>query len=130
MFPVQQIAVTALITAVVTAVLVGVVALLQRRRDGVCGVMGARLGDILGDLGGVALAAGLGVLLWCLGANTPTLNNDPIPGVSPADVLSAPLAYVAVGVYLRLRGAAVSERLAIAPAVAALVALIVNIVTI
>jgi hypothetical protein len=45
-------------------------------------------------------------------------------------VLSGPLAYVAADVYVRLRGVGASERLAVAPAVAALVALIVNIVTI
>jgi len=60
------------------------------------------------------------------------LNDDPIPGVSPADVLSAPLAFVAASVYVRLRGVAegASEWLAVAPALAAVVALVVNIVTI
>jgi hypothetical protein len=76
----------------------------------------------------VGVASGLGVLLWRLGANAPTLNNDSIPGVSPADVLSAPLAFVAAEVYIRLRRT--SELFSIAPAVAALVALLVNIVTI
>ena len=87
----------------------------------------------IGDLVGVGLASGLGVLLWRLGANVPTLNDDPIPGVSPADVLSAPLAYVAVEIYVRLRMAGTrgqSGWLAVAPAVAALVALLVNVVTI
>jgi len=81
----------------------------------------------------VSLAAGLGVLLWRLGANMPSLNSDPIPGVSPADILSAPLAYIAASIYVRLRSIGASERyerLAVAPAMAALVALIVNIVTI
>src|SRR5258708_24719007 len=66
------------------------------------------------------------------GANVPTLNDDPIPGVSTADVLSAPLAFVAASVYVRLRGVAegASEGLAVAPALAADVALVVNIVTI
>jgi hypothetical protein len=84
----------------------------------------------LGDGIGVGAAAGLGVLLWRLGANVPVLNADPIPGVSPADVLSAPLAYIATSIYIQLRTAKAAERLAVAPAVAALVALIVNIVTI
>ena len=76
----------------------------------------------------IGLAAGLGVLLWRLGANMPALNDDPIPGVSPADVLSGPVAFVAVGVYTGLRGD--SERWASAQALAVLVALVVNIVTI
>lgn len=120
MFPAWHIAVTALVTAAVTTA-------------GTAGWRGRKSGRAAlapGDRVGVGLAAGLGVLLWRLGANVPTLNDDPIPGVSPADVLSGPLAYVATGVYIRLRGVGASERLAVAPAVAALVALIVNIVTI
>ena len=92
--------------------------------------MGVRLTAMLGDLFGVALGTLIGVVPWRLGANTPTLNNDAIPSLSPADVLSSPLAYVAADVYLRLRGADASEQLGVAPAVAALVALIVNVVTI
>jgi hypothetical protein len=76
----------------------------------------------------IGLAAGLGVFLWRLGANIPALNDDPIPGVSPADVLSGPVAFVAVGVYTGLRGD--SEGRASAQALAVLVALVVNIVTI
>jgi hypothetical protein len=120
MFPAWHIALTALVTAAVTT-----------------GATAAWPGHLptrsaLGDLVGVGIAAGLGVLLWRLGANVPTLNNDPIPGVSPADVLSGPLAYVAASTYVRLRGLSseVSERLVAAPAVAALAGLLVNIVTI
>jgi hypothetical protein len=118
MFPAWHIALTALVTAAVTA---GVTA-------GWLGRTSRRKSLALGDLVGVSIASGLGVLLWRLGANVPTLNDDPIPGVSPADTLSAPLAYVAANSYARLRR--VSERLSVAPAVAAVVALIVNIVTI
>jgi hypothetical protein len=76
----------------------------------------------------IGLAAGLGVLLWRLGANIPALNDDPIPGVSPADVLSGPVAFVAVGVCIGLRSD--SDRWASAQALAAVIALVVNIVTI
>lgn len=124
MFPAWHIAVTSLVTAVLTAA--ATAAWRARTSDGTA--IGSPL--TLGDVVGVGVAAGLGVLLWRLGANVPTLNDDPIPGVSPADVLSGPLAYVAVGIYVRLRGVGASERLAIAPAVAALVALAVNIITI
>lgn len=136
MFPVWHIALTALLTAAIT---VGGTAAWPMRTAG-------RPLLALRDLVGVGIAAGLGVLLMRLGANISTFNDDPIPGVSPADVLSAPLAYVAAAVYVRLRGAATEagvagevseaevsgtvERLAIAPAVAAVVALIVNIITI
>jgi hypothetical protein len=124
MFPAWHIALTALVTAVITAAVTAAATTGWRRR--IAGHASLALGDLIG----VGVAAGLGVLLWRLGANVPTLNDDPIPGVSPADVLSGPLAYVAAGVYVRLRGAGASERLAVAPAVAALVAVIVNIVTI
>jgi hypothetical protein len=120
MFPAWHIAVTAIVTAVVTAAVIAATTAGWRGRSSL----------VLGDLVGVGVAAGLGVLVWRLGANVPTLNADPIPGVSPADVLSGPLASVAADVYVRLRGVGASERLAVAPAVAALVALIVNIVTI
>lgn len=124
MFPAWHIAVTSLVTAaIIAAGMAGWRRRTSRRTS-------ARSPLTLGDMVGVGVAAGLGVLLWRLGANVPTLNDDPIPGVSPADVLSGPLAYVAVGIYVRLRGVGASERLAIAPAVAALVALAVNIITI
>jgi hypothetical protein len=121
MFPAWHIALTALVTAAVTT-------------GGTAAWPGHQpWRTALGDLLGVGIAAGLGVLLWRLGANVSTLNDDPIPGVSPADVLSGPLAYVAASTYARLRGRAgtgASERMAIAPAVAASVALVINIVTI
>lgn len=93
MFPAWHIAVTAIITALVTSA--GMVGWRWRTTG--------RTSLTVGDLVGVGVASGLGVLLWRLGANEPTLNNDPIPGVSPADVLSAPLAFVAAEVYIRLR---------------------------
>jgi len=123
MFPAWHIALTSLITAVLTAALAGATIILRRSEQ----LLVPRAGQVLDALV-IGLAAGLGILLWRLGANIPTLNNDPIPGVSPADVLSGPVAFVAVGVYTGLRGA--SERWASAQALAALTALVVNIVTI
>jgi hypothetical protein len=123
MFPTWHIAVTSLVSAVVTALTLGGTAAWPGRQTG---------RPALADLIGVSLVAGLSVLLWRLGANMPTLNNDSIPGVSPADVLSAPVAYVAAGSYVRLRrvSGGVFQPLVIPPAVAAVVALVVNIVTI
>lgn len=129
MFPVWHIVVTALVTAVVTTITIaGMARWLARASRRTSGRTALALGDLLG----VGVATGLAVLLWRLGANVPTLNNDPIPGVSPADVLSAPLAYVGASIYVQLRGGAggASEQLAVAPALAALVALIVTIITI
>ena len=126
MFPVWHIALTSLITAVVTAALAAVTMAL--RRSGSSTQASTQRGSQILDTLMIGFAAGLGVLLWRLGANIPTLNDDPIPGVSPADVLSGPVAFVAVGVYTGLRGA--SERWASAQALAAVVALVVNIVTI
>jgi hypothetical protein len=123
MFPAWHIALTSLITAVLVAALAGATAVLR------CSVWapGQRAGQVMDALM-IGLAAGLGVLLWRLGANIPALNDDPIPGVSPADVLSGPVAFVAVSVYTGLRGT--SERWASAQALAAVVALVVNIFTI
>jgi hypothetical protein len=123
MFPAWHIALTSLITAVLTAALAGAAIVLRRSEQ----LPVPRAGQVLDALA-IGLAAGLGILLWRLGANIPALNDDPIPGVSPADVLSGPVAFVAVGVYTGLRGA--SERWASAQALAAVVALVVNIVTI
>jgi hypothetical protein len=131
MFPAWHIALTALVTAVLTAAVTA--ALTAAGMAGWRGRASARRSLLVADVVGVGLATGLGVLLWRLGANVPTLNDDPIPGVSPADVLSAPLAYVAAGMYIQLRAVRAPERfqrLVVASAVAALVALIVNIVTI
>jgi len=133
-FPIWRIVLTALLTALTTTA----VAFLAARRETIRGVghPPGYLSRCLWDFIGVGVAAGLGVLLWRLGANVAVLNDDPIPGVSPADVLSAPVAFVAADVYGRLRGAfseklaGMPELLAVAPAVAAIVALVVNIVAI
>jgi hypothetical protein len=41
----------------------------------------------------------LSILAWRLVANTPQLNDDPIPLVSPNDILCPVLTYVFLGVY-------------------------------
>jgi hypothetical protein len=134
MFPIWRIVITALLTAITTTVVTLLVA--QRKTVRGDGRSSGHISRSLGDLIGVGMASGLGVLLWRLGANVALLNDDPIPGISPADVLSAPLAFVATDVYSRLRRAlsdtvdGTTEQLTVAPAVAAVVALIVNIVAI
>jgi hypothetical protein len=126
MFPIWRIALTSLITAALTAALAGGTVALRRSRS--APQIPSQRASQLVDALVIGLAAGLGVLLWRLGANVSTLNDDPLPGVSPADVLSGPVAFVAVGIYIGLRGS--SERWASAQALAALVALSVNIITI
>jgi hypothetical protein len=127
MFPAWHVALTALLSGVLTSAITVAATRVWTGRTP------TRLSLTPGDVVGVGIAATLGVLLWRLGANVPTFNDDPILGVSPADVLSAPVAYVAVGSYCRLRALAAPEHtqvLIVAPAVAAVVALIVNIITI
>jgi hypothetical protein len=128
MFPAWHILLTAVVTGVLTAAITVAADVGWRGRTHL-----RRLSIARGDVVGVGVAAALSVLLWRLGANVPTLNDDPIPGISPADVLSAALAYVAVSSYGRLRAVGTpenAERLVAAPAVAAVVALIVNVITI
>ena len=45
----------------------------------------------------MAGTAGLSVLAWRSFANTPTLNDDPIPPISPNDTLSPFITYVTLG---------------------------------
>jgi hypothetical protein len=47
----------------------------------------------------VALLAGLSILVWRLAGNTQPLNDDPVPLVSPNDVLCTVLTYVILGLY-------------------------------
>ena len=51
----------------------------------------------LGEAAIMAGTAGLSVLICRSFANTPTLNNDPIPPISPNDTLSPIIAYVMLG---------------------------------
>jgi hypothetical protein len=78
----------------------------------------------------LAVVVGLSILLWRAAGNTQSLNDDPMPLVSPNDVLCPMLTYVCLGLYGGLR------RLPQAPdwprvrALLALVSLVVNVVTI
>jgi hypothetical protein len=51
----------------------------------------------------LAVVVGLSILLWRAAGNTPSLNDDPIPLVSPNDVLCPVLTYVCLGVYAGVR---------------------------
>lgn len=102
MFPAWHIALTALVTAALTTIIAAGITAWRGARPTSSHVSGWS-SRAVGDLLGVGIASGLAVLLWRLGANIPALNDDPIPGVSPANVLCAPLAFVGAETYVRLR---------------------------
>src|SRR5437764_13897302 len=51
----------------------------------------------------IALVAGFSVLAFRVSANTTILNTDPIPAISPNDILCPVMTYVFLGVYGALR---------------------------
>jgi hypothetical protein len=76
-----------------------------------------------------ALVVGLSILVWRAAGNTQTLNDDPIPLVSPNDVLCPGLTYIGLGLYpgTRLGNAPDWQR---TRALLTLVSFVVNVVTI
>ena len=50
-----------------------------------------------------ALVVGLCIVLWRAAGNTQTLNDDPIPLVSPNDVLCPAVTYIGLGLYAATR---------------------------
>jgi hypothetical protein len=83
-----------------------------------------------GELVGLAVVVGLSILLWRAAGNTPPLNDDPIPLVSPNDVLSPMLTYVCLGLYAGLRQLAQGPEWQRLRALLVLVSLAVNVATI
>lgn len=55
------------------------------------------------DAGGSALVVALSVLLWRLAGNVTQLNADPIPLISPNDVLCPVVTYVFLNLYSAFR---------------------------
>src|SRR2546429_1053463 len=51
----------------------------------------------------VAVVVGISVIVWRSAGNTGALNNDPIPGVSPNDVLCPLVSYLFIGFYAAFR---------------------------
>ena len=84
----------------------------------------------MGEAAIMAGTAGLSVLIWRSFANTPTLNNDPIPPISPNDTLSPVIAYVAMGMTAAFSRPHDEARWAQARVVLALVVFVVNVVTV
>ncbi len=78
----------------------------------------------------VAVVAGISVLVWRSAGNTGALNNDPIPPVSPNDVLCPLVTYLFIGFYAAFRRPADTIRFEQARVLLTLVSFVVNVVTI
>ena len=77
-----------------------------------------------------ALVAGLSVLVYRAAGNTGILNEDPVPAVSPNDVLCPVVTYAALGMYAAFRTPSDHADWERRRAALTLVSLVVNIVTI
>jgi len=78
----------------------------------------------------VALLSGVAVFLWRLSANKPDLNDDGLPGFSANDWAAPILTYITLGAYADLRPAADPGRYRQARALAFVIAVAVNVITI
>jgi hypothetical protein len=78
----------------------------------------------------VAVVAGISVIVWRSAGNTGALNNDPIPPVSPNDVLCPLVTYLFVGFYAAFRRPADPISFEQARVLLTLVSFVVNVVTI
>jgi hypothetical protein len=84
----------------------------------------------LADAAIMAGAVGLSVLAWRSFANTPTLNDDPIPPISPNDTLSPIIVYVTLGMAAAFFRPADEARWARARVVLAFLAFVVKVVVV
>ena len=116
-FPLAHIALTALVTAGVALLLLVVLRLRFIK---------LRLFDSLL----VAVVVGCSVLLWREAGNTGALNSDPIPGVSPNDVLCPLVTYLYIGFYAAFRRPVDAMRFEQVRVLLTLVSFVVNVVTI
>jgi hypothetical protein len=78
----------------------------------------------------LAAVVGLSILLWRAAGNTPALNDDPIPVLSPNDVLCPVLTYVCLGLYAGVRRLAQRPDWPRVRTLLTVVSLVVNVVTI
>lgn len=82
------------------------------------------------DILAVAVLSGAAVFLWRLSANMTPLNNDGLPGFSANDWAAPILTFVLLTAYTDLRAPAGPDRYRQTRALATLVALAVNVITI
>jgi len=78
----------------------------------------------------IAVVVGLSILLWREAGNTAALNEDPIPLVSPNDVLCPVVTYVSLSVLAGFRASLRRPDWPRVRAVLTLLSLVVNVVTI
>ncbi len=78
----------------------------------------------------ISATVGVSILLWREAGNTPALNDDPIPVVSPNDVLCPVLTYVCLGLLAAFRTTLRHEKWPRLRAILTLLSLVVNVVTI
>jgi hypothetical protein len=78
----------------------------------------------------IALTVGVSILLWREAGNTPALNDDPIPVVSPNDVLCPIVTYVSLGLLAAFRTTVAGSEWSRLRAILTLLSLAVNVVTI
>jgi len=82
------------------------------------------------DIAAIAILSTASVLLWRWSANMPQLNDDGLSGFSANDWAAPVLTYVFLGIYAGLRPPADPRRYNQARALAFLISLAVNVVTI
>ncbi len=117
MFPLWQIANSTLIAAVVS----GVVLMIWRNRSRM---------SLTRDVVVPVLLVGLSVLIWRSVGNVAQLNDDPIPGLSPNDLLCPVITYTFLGCYGAFRDQVDLVRWQHIRVALTLITLIVNVVTI
>jgi hypothetical protein len=78
----------------------------------------------------IALLSGAAVFLWRLSANKPDLNDDGLPGFSANDWAAPILTYLTLGAYADLRPPADPVRYRQVRALAFVIAVAVNVITI
>ncbi len=116
-FPFAHIALTAAITAGIALL----VLVILRTRFTVYSLFDCLL---------VAVVVGLSVIVWREAGNTGALNNDPIPPVSPNDVLCPLVTYLFIGFYAAFRRPADAVRFEQARVLLTLLSFVINVVTI
>lgn len=78
----------------------------------------------------VSVTLGISILLWREAGNTAFLNDDPMPLVSPNDVLAPLLTYVCLGLFVAFRPSVNGPHWPRLRALLTLLSLVVNIATI
>jgi hypothetical protein len=109
------------LTASITAVIALLVLVVLRSRFKMLSLVDCLL---------VAVVVGISVIVWRSVGNTGALNTDPIPGVSPNDVLCPLVTYLFIGFYAAFRPPLDARRFEQARVLLTLVSFVVNVVTI